>query len=70
MMNQPIFIASVFFKVLAWTLIIAVAGLIGVILIFGHISTLDLFGALICAIIVAYIAHLWIYYWKGSKEDD
>jgi uncharacterized membrane protein YjjB (DUF3815 family) len=70
MMNRPIFIASVFIKVLAWTLIIAVAGLVGAILIFGHISTLDLFGTLISAVIIAYIAHLWIYYWRGSKEED
>jgi membrane protein DedA with SNARE-associated domain len=69
-MNQPIFIASVFIKVLAWALIIAVAGLVAVILFSGHISTLDLFGTLITAIIIAYIVHLWIYYARGSKEED
>lgn len=69
-MNQPIFIASVFIKVLAWTLIIAVVGLVGVVLIFGHITTLDMFGTLISAVIIAYIIHLWIYYARGSKEED
>lgn len=69
-MDQPIFIASVFVKVLAWTLIIAVAGLVGVIAVFGHISTLDLFGTLISAVIVAYIVHLWIYYSRGSEDEE
>ncbi len=69
-MNQPVFIASVFFKVLAWALIIAVAGLVGVIVIFGHVTTLDLFGTLISAAIIAYIVHLWIYYGRGSEEED
>ncbi|OQX90622.1 MAG: hypothetical protein B6D58_09880 [candidate division Zixibacteria bacterium 4484_95] len=69
-MNQPIFIASVFIKTLAWTLIIAVVGLVGVLLIFGHITTLDMFGTLISAVIIAYIVHLWIYYSRGSPEDE
>jgi len=68
MSQPPIFIASVFFKVAAWALIAAVAVLVGIIAIFGHITTLDLCGTLISAVIVAYIIHLWIYYSRGEAE--
>jgi len=68
MSQPPIFIASVFFKVVAWALIVAVVVLVGIIVIFGHITTLDLCGTLISAVIVAYIVHLWIYYSRGKEE--
>jgi len=68
-MNQPpIFFLPLFAKVLAWTLIIVVAGLFGVILIFGGISTLDLIGTLVSSVIIAYIIHLCLYYGRGSEE--
>ena len=70
MLVNPIFIASLFFKVLAVVFPIAVAGVFVAIFISGHITTLDLAGIFISAIIVAYIIHLWIYYGKRSGEDD
>ena len=69
-MGQPIFIPSVFFKVLAVAFLIAVAGIVGVVLIAGSITTVDLAGILISMIIIAYIVHLWIYYGRRSKEEE
>ncbi len=69
-MGEPIFIPSVFFKVLAVAFIIAIAGILGVVLIAGSITSLDLGGTLISMIIVAYIVHLWIYYGRRSKEEE
>lgn len=70
-MNQsPIFIAPVFIKVASWAIIIAVAALVGVILVYGHITTLDMFGTLVSAVIVAYIVHLWIYYSKSEEDGE
>ena len=51
-MGEPIFIPSVFFKVLAVAFLIAIAGIVGVVLIAGSITTLDLGGTLISMIIV------------------
>ncbi len=70
MSKPPIFIGSLFLKVLAWVEIIAVAMLVAVIMIFGRITTLDMFGTLISAAIIAYIAHLWIYYGRNSQSGD
>jgi len=69
-MGEPIFIPSVFFKVLAVAFVVAVAGIVGVILIAGSITTLDLAGILISMIIIAYIVHLWIYYGRRSREEE
>ena len=69
-MGEPIFIPSVFFKVLAVAFLVAVAVIVGVILIAGSITTLDLGGTLISMIIIAYIVHLWIYYGRRSKEEE
>lgn len=66
----PIFIPSVFFKVLAVAFIIAIAGILGVVIVAGSITTLDLAGTLISMIIIAYIVHLWIYYGRRSREED
>lgn len=66
----PIFIPSVFFKVLAVAFLVAIAGVIGVVLVAGSITTLDLAGTLISMIIIAYIIHLWIYYGRRSKEEE
>ena len=69
-MRDPIFIPSLFSKVIAVILVLTIAGLVGVVLIAGHITTLDLAGTLICAVIIAYIIHLWIYYWKKPGDFD
>lgn len=69
-MGEPIFIPSVFFKVLAVAFVVAIAGIIGVVLIAGSITTMDLAGTLISMIIIAYIVHLWIYYGRRSKEEE
>lgn len=71
-MNNPIFIPSLFSKVIAVILILAILIILAVVLIAGHITTLDLAGTLISAVIIAYIIHLWIYYWKrpGSEEES
>jgi hypothetical protein len=67
-MRDPIFIPSLFSKVIAVILALTIVGLLAVILIAGHITALDLGGTLICAVIIAYIVHLWIYYWRGSGD--
>ena len=69
-MGEPIFIPSVFFKVLAVAFLVTIAGIVGVVLIAGSITTLDLAGTLISMIIIAYIVHLWIYYGRRSKEEE
>lgn len=66
-MNRPIFIPPLFFKVLAVLFLITIAGITGVVLIAGSITTLDLAGTFISMIIIAYIVHLWIYY--GKRVD-
>ncbi len=69
-MGEPIFIPSVFFKVLAVAFVVAMAGITGVVLIAGSITTLDRGGILVSMIIIAYIVHLWIYYGRRSKEEE
>jgi len=69
-MAEPLFIAPIFSKVLAVVLLIAAAGLTAVGLLQGSISTLDIGGTLLSSVIVAYIVHLWIYYWKRPSSDD
>ena len=71
-MKDPIFVPSLFSKVIAVILVLAVLIIVAVVLIAGHITTLDLAGTLISAVIIAYIIHLWIYYWKrpGEEESD
>ena len=69
-MGEPIFIPSVFFRVLAVAFAVAVVGIVGVVLIAGSITTLDLAGTLVSMIIIAYIVHLWIYYGRRSKEEE
>ncbi|UCC80512.1 MAG: hypothetical protein JSW64_03885 [Candidatus Zixiibacteriota bacterium] len=72
-MNNPIFIPSLFSKVIAVIMVLAILLILAVVLVAGHITTLDLAGTLISAVIIAYIIHLWIYYWKrpsGEEESD
>jgi len=71
-MNNPIFIPSLFSKVIAVIMAITIVGLLAVVLIAGEITTLDLAGTLISAVIISYIVHLWIYYWKrpGGEEEN
>ena len=61
-MNGPLFVPGVFSKALAVILLVTFTGLIGVILLNGSLSTLDLCGTVISTFIVAYIVHLWMYY--------
>jgi len=61
-MNRPLFVADIFSKALAWTLLVIGTGLVGIILLFGTISNLDLCGTLVSGVIIAYIVHLWICY--------
>ena len=69
-MQEPTFIPSLFSKVLAVILVIAIAGLFGAVLIYGFVTKLDLGGTLICAVIIAYIVHLWIYYGRKSEDTE
>ena len=59
-LGSPLFVRDLFLKTLAGTLALAIAGLAVAIWLFGSVSSLDLAGTLVCAVIVAYIAHLWI----------
>ena len=61
-MNRPLFVADIFSKALAWTLLVIGIGLVGIILFFGTISTLDLCSSLVSGVIIAYIVPLWICY--------
>ena len=70
MERNPIFIPSLFSKVMACTLVLAAAIILAVALISGSITALDLAGTLICAVIIAYIVHLWIFHWRGSAKKD
>jgi len=69
-MKDPIFIPSLFSKVIAVIMALAILIILAVVLIAGHITTLDLAGTLISAAIIAYIIHLWIYYWKRPDEEE
>lgn len=69
-MGEPLFIPSLFTKVLAVTMLVVIIGLTAVGIIHGSISTLDIAGTLVSAVIVAYIIHLWIYYWKRPSSEE
>jgi hypothetical protein len=69
-MQEPIFIPSLFSKVLAVILAVSFVGILVSIWIYGHITKLDLAGTLICAVIISYIVHLWIYYWKRPEGEE
>lgn len=65
-MGEPLFIPSLFSKVLAIVMVVVIGGLIAVGMIQGSITTIDIAGTLVSAVIVAYIIHLWVYYWKKT----
>ncbi len=65
-MNEPLFIPSLFTKVLAAIMAVVIAGMVIVGMMQGTISTLDIAGTLVSAVIVAYIVHLWVFYWKKT----
>ncbi|GEM_PF-2045841 len=69
-MREPIFIPSIFSKVLAVILVISFVGILVSVWVYDHITKLDLGGTLICAVIIAYIVHLWIYYGRKSEDDE
>ena len=58
--EPPVFVPALFAKVLAVTMAVVLAGLVGVSLLFGPMTRVDLAGTLICTPIVAYLVHLWL----------
>ena len=65
-MGGPLFIPEIFWKVLAGTLALAVAGLVIAYAVFGSLPLRDVIGTLISATILAYMAHLWV--WFAREE--
>jgi len=51
---------TLFAKVLAGTMAVALLGLLGAVWLFGSVTTTDTVGTLICILIVAYMVHLWL----------
>ena len=64
------FVPRVFFKVLAVTLGVLLAGWVGAIWLYGRLSTVDVVGSLICVPILAYLVHLWIVYACERNADN
>ncbi len=64
MMNKPLFDfePSVFYRVLAATLVLVFLGWAGALLIYGTLTRVDMVGSLICVPIFSYMVHLWIVY--------
>ena len=58
--EPPLFVPALFAKVLAVTMAGVLAGLVGVSLLFGPMTRVDLVGTLICTPIVAFLVHLWL----------
>ncbi len=71
-MNHPLleFVPSVFFKVLAATLMVLFVGWAGAIWFTGSLATRDIIGSLICVPIFAYMVHLWIVYARHRETDE
>lgn len=57
-MNMPLFAPSVYSKAFTVTLALMIVGLVVMVWLYGSISMLDICGALLCALICAYIIHL------------
>ena len=58
--HPPLFVPSLFLKVLAGTLGVVLAGFALIYLLTGPISEVDIAGTSICTPIVAYLVHLWL----------
>ncbi len=58
--QPPVFVPALFAKVLAVTMAVVLAGLVGISLLLGPMTRVDLVGTLICTPLVAYLVHLWL----------
>ncbi len=58
--QPPLFVTALFLKVLVVTMAVVLAGLVGVSLLLGPMTRVDLVGTLICTPLVAYLVHLWL----------
>jgi hypothetical protein len=58
--NRPTFVGAVFGPVLAITLAATVALLAGAMLVFGPLNPVDIGGAFVSAIVLAYLIQLWV----------
>jgi hypothetical protein len=67
--NGPLFAGSVFFRVLAVVMALALLGVAAVVWRSGTISTTDLAGAFLCAGIFAYWVHLLFLWRDGSRRE-
>ena len=67
-MKEPLldFDPSVFWRVLAASLLIVFAGWTAAYRLLGELKTVDICGSLLCAPLFAYLVHLWIIY----NRDD
>ncbi len=54
------FVPAIFWRVLAVALTVLLACWVAGIWWYGHLSTTDLIGSLVCAGLVSYLVHLWI----------
>jgi len=59
-MSRSLFVGGIFARVLAVTFAMVLIGFGAVTSIFGPVSTLDVIGALLCALILSYLIHLLI----------
>lgn len=65
--NPPLFVGPVFTKTLAATLGVVVLGCAGAISVYGELAARDIAGSLLCAVVFAYMAHLWIVYTRDRQ---
>jgi hypothetical protein len=70
-MRAPIldFVPKVFFKVLAITLGLTIVGWAGALWIYRELSSVDIVGSLISALIFSYMVHLWIVYSRDHERE-
>ncbi len=58
--TRPTFVAAVFTKVLAIVLACTVAALAGAMFAFGPLKAVDIVGAFVSALVLAYLIQLWV----------
>jgi hypothetical protein len=61
----PLFVAGVFWRVLAGVVLAALVGLAGAFALQGEVAAVDVGGVLLCAVLLAFLLHHWIAM-KGS----
>ena len=68
-MQEPLldFDPGVFWRVLAASLVVVLAGWAVAYHLFGRLKTVDICGSLFCAPLFAYLVHLWIIY---NRDDE